>query len=427
MKVTNYFLLFVIFIVFPLQAQQTYLHCGHIFDAKKGKLKAKQTLIVEGTSIVAIQNGFVAPPSNSQLIDLSAKTVLPGFIDMHVHIEGETSKMGLLKRFVDNEADTAFDAAQNAKKTLLAGFTTVRDMGGSGVNVALRNAIAAAKVPGPRIITAEKAIGTTGGHADPTNGSRKSLMGDPGPAEGVINSVDDAKKAVRQRYKNGADCIKITATGGVTSVTKNGQNPQFTIEEIQAIVATANDYGMHVAAHAHGDEGMYRAVYAGVTTIEHGTLINDRTIALMAEKNTYLVPTISAGKHVAKLAKIKGYLPEIIVPKALAIGPQHQANFAKAYKKGVPIAFGTDAGVFPHGENAHEFEYMVESGVPPVKALQSATITNAKILNLENEIGQLQPNFQADIIAVDENPIKNIATLNTVSFVMKAGVVYKQE
>ena len=423
MKKLSIFLVLATTVAF---SQQTYLHCGAIFDAPKGKLIKEQTIVVEGNKIIQLQKGYIQPTGeNTTVIDLKNKTVLPGFIDMHVHIENEYNATSYINQFVDNDADTAYDAALYAQRTLLAGFTTVRDMGGSGVNVSLRDAIAAGKVPGPRIFTAEKAIGTTGGHADPTNGSKKSLMGDPGPAQGVINSPEDGKKAVRQRYKNGADCIKITATGGVLSVAKNGQNPQFTLEEIKSIVSTANDYGMHVAAHAHGDEGMYRAVLGGVTTIEHGTLMSVRTMDLMKEKNAYLVATITAGKQVAEKAKIKGYFPDVVTPKALEIGPQIQDTFGRAYKRGVPIAFGTDAGVYPHGLNALEFGYMVEAGMPEVKALQSATITNARLLKSENELGQIAVGFYADIIATDSNPLEDIKTLESIPFVMKNGLVYK--
>lgn len=425
MKKLSIFLVLATTVAF---SQQTYLHCGAIFDAPKGKLIKEQTIVVEGNKIIQLQKGYIQPTGeNTTIIDLKNKTVLPGFIDMHVHIENEYNATSYINQFVDNDADTAYDAALYAQRTLLAGFTTVRDMGGSGVNVSLRDAIAAGKVPGPRIFTAEKAIGTTGGHADPTNGSKKSLMGDPGPAQGVINSPEDGKKAVRQRYKNGADCIKITATGGVLSVAKNGQNPQFTLEEIKSIVSTANDYGMHVAAHAHGDEGMYRAVLGGVTTIEHGTLMSVRTMDLMKEKNAYLVATITAGKQVAEKAKIKGYFPDVVTPKALEIGPQIQDTFGRAYKRGVPIAFGTDAGVYPHGLNALEFGYMVEAGMPEVKALQSATITNARLLKSENELGQIAVGFYADIIATDSNPLEDIKTLESIPFVMKNGLVYKQD
>ena len=421
-------ILLLCFAVSTVFAQQTYLHCGTLFDAKNGKFIKEQTVIVEGDKILQVKKGFLLPSqAEIKVINLKDKTVLPGFIDMHVHIESETNNTSYINRFINNESDIAFDAVMFASRTLLAGFTTVRDMGGTGVNVSLRDAIREGKIPGPRIFTAEKAIGTTGGHADPTNGYRKKLMGNPGPAQGVVNSPEDGKKAVRQRYKNGADCIKITATGGVLSMAKNGQNPQFTLEEIKAIVATANDYGMHVAAHAHGDEGMYRAVMAGVTTIEHGTLMETRTMDLMKEKKAFLVPTITAGKQVAEKAKIKGYFPDVVTPKAIEIGPRIQNTFEKAYRRGVPIAFGTDAGVFPHGLNALEFQYMVEAGMPVVEALQSATITGAKILDSSNELGQLAPGFYADIIATDSNPQKNIKILQAISFVMKGGRIFKQD
>lgn len=395
-------------------------------DVKNGVVLNSKTIIVSGNTIEAIKEGFITPDDKaSKIIDLKDKTVLPGLIDMHVHIEGETSADNYLKPFTLNEADVAFNSVVFAEKTLMAGFTTVRDLGGSGVNVALRNAINSGKITGPRIFTAEKALASTGGHADPTNGRKRDLMGNPGPKEGVLNGIEDARKAVRQRYKNGADWIKITATGGVLSVAKNSKNPQFTEEEIQAIVATAKDYDMQVAAHAHGDEGMQRAIRAGVKTIEHGTLMSSETMALMNEKEAYLVPTISAGKYVADKAKVDGYYPSIIVPKALEIGSQIQNMFSRAYKKGVGIAFGTDAGVFPHGENGKEFGYMVEAGMPPIEAIQSATITNAKLLGKAKNLGQLKANFIADIIAVDDDPIKNIKTLEYVVFVMKNGIIEK--
>ncbi len=405
-------------------AQKTYLHVGKLVDTKNGKVLNEQTIIVSGDEIEDVIDGYES--GAGKVIDLKDKVVLPGFADLHVHIETETSPTRYLEGFTLNEADIAYKAQELALRTLNAGFTTIRDLGGSGVNVSLRNAINTGKVLGPRIFTAEKAIGTTGGHADPTNGYRKDLMGDPGPKEGVVNNVDDARKAVRQRYKNGADWIKITATGGVLSVAKNGQNPQFTKEEIEAIVTTGKDYDLQVAAHAHGDEGMQRAVRAGVKTIEHGTLMSEETADLMIKHNTYYIPTLSAGKYVAEKAKIKDYYPAVIVPKALEIGPQLQKTFAMAYNKGVNIAFGTDAGVFPHGENAKEFGYMVEAGMTPMEAIQSATIETAKVLKAEESLGQLAAGFKADIIAFDEDPIQNINTSNEVTFVMKAGEVIKE-
>jgi imidazolonepropionase-like amidohydrolase len=418
--------LFILLASTMLIGQNTYLHCGKLIDTKEGKVLTNKTIIVTGKKIVSVEDGFIEPKTPEDIvIDLKNKTVMPGLTDMHVHIESETNPNAYLEEYTLNEADVAFNSLHYAEVTLMAGFTTVRDLGGSGVNVSLRNAINQGKAVGPRIFTSEKSLATTGGHADPTNGSSKNLMGDPGPKEGVVNSVDDAKKAVRQRYKNGADFIKITATGGVLSVAKSGQNPQFTVEEIKAICDTAKDYGFHVAAHAHGDEGMQRAILGGVKTIEHGTLMSEETMDLMKKYEVYLVPTITAGRTVADNAKIEGYYPEVIVPKALEIGPKIQDTFGKAYKKGVGIVFGTDAGVFLHGENGREFGYMVEGGMPAIKAIQSATITPAIILKMETESGQIKSGFFADIIATNDDPTENIKTMETVVFVMKEGEIFK--
>ena len=407
-------------------AQDTYIHSGKLLDVKTGKILNEKTIIVSGNKIKEIKDGFVQParPSDS-LIDLKDMFLLPGLTDMHVHLESETNPSKYLERFTNDPADDAFNSVGFAEATLLAGFTTVRDLGGTGVNISLRNAINKGKVDGPRIFTSGKSLATTGGHADPSNGMNRALAGDPGPKEGVVNSVEDARKAVRQRYKNGADLIKITATGGVLSVAKSSSNPQFTVEEIKAIVDIAKDYDFHVAAHAHGDEGMQRAVKGGVTTIEHGTLMSEETMELMKQYGTYLVPTITAGKEVAEKAEIENYYPELVVPKAKQIGPQIQNTFGRAYKKGVKIAFGTDAGVFEHGKNAKEFGYMVEAGMPALEAIQSATIVPARIFKMESELGQVAPGFFADIIAVKEDPTKNVKTLEEVQFVMKEGKVYK--
>ena len=413
--------------VLTASAQDIYIHAGKIYDTNSGKLSSEKTIIISDNIIKSIENGYKeASEDDIKIYDLKSKVVLPGLIDFHVHMESQSGGQDrYVRRFQDNKADVAFRSSVIAKKTLMSGFTSVRDVGGSGVNISLRNAINNGVIPGPRIFTSGKTIATTGGHGDRTNGFRDDLVDDPGPEQGVVNSIADARKAVRFRYKNGADLIKITATGGVMSLAKNGQNPQFNEEVIREIIKTADDYGMHVAAHAHGDEGMFRAVNAGVTTIEHGSIMADRTMRLMKEKQTYLVPTISAGEHVVKMAKIPGYYPEIIIPKALEVGVQNKATTKKAYKMGVPIAFGTDAGVFPHGDNAGEFVYMKEIGIPAEYSLNSATITNAKLLNMENLLGQLKEGFYADIIAVDESPLENIATLENVIFVMKDGKVYK--
>jgi imidazolonepropionase-like amidohydrolase len=415
----------LLFITCVSFAQRTLVHCGNLIDGKANALQSQMTIVIEGSKITSIEKGLTTPGASDKLVDLSKKTVMPGLIDLHVHLEGETSKDQALQRFTLNKADVAFRSTVFAKKTLMAGFTTVRDLGGSGVNISLRNAINQGLVVGPRILTAGKSIATTGGHADPTNGYREDLMGDPGPKEGVINSPEEARQAVRQRYKDGADLIKITATGGVLSIAKDGSGPQFTDEELKAIIETAKDYGMTTAAHAHGVEGMKRAVMAGITSIEHGTKMTDEVMQLMKQKGTYYVPTISAGKFVAEKAKEPGYYHPLVVPKALEIGPQIQQTFGKAYKAGVRIAFGTDAGVFPHGENGKEFGYMVEAGMPPMEAIKAATVSAAAVLGMGEKIGTIEAGKLADIIAVDDNPLLNIKTMEKVSFVMKDGVVYK--
>lgn len=426
MKSNFLLIISLLFICSSASSQEYYLYCGKVLNTLSGKELANQTIIISKNKITKIQDGFIKKANPKDIeIDLKDKYVLPGLIDLHVHIEGEHDSKSYMSKYIENEADIAFAAVNSAETTLLAGFTTVRDLGGTGVNISLRNAINKGIVKGPRIFTAGKAIATTGGHADPTNGSNRKLVGDPGPHEGVINSPEDAVKAVRERYKEGADVIKITATGGVLSVAKSGKNPQFSLDEIKAITTTAKDYNMLTAAHAHGDEGIQRAILGGIKTIEHGTFMSEETMELMKKYDTYLVPTLTAGKEVEKNAEIDGFYPEIVVPKAREIGPKLQATFAKAYKKGVKIAFGTDAGVFPHGINAKEFSYMVEAGMPPLEAIQSATITNAMLLGIGNEAGQIKENFFADIIAVDENPLITIKTLENVVFVMKDGKIYK--
>lgn len=403
------------------------IHAGRMIDGVSARLLSNVTIRVDGDTIVAIERGFTAPSESDTLFDFRERTVLPGLMDTHVHLTGEYSQDNRLKAFIMNEADYAFDAALFAKRTLESGFTVVRNVGDSfNVTVALRQAIDSGDVPGPRILTAAKGLSSTGGHGDPSNGWANHLKGDPGPADGVVNGVEDARKAVRQRYKDGADWIKITATGGVLSVAKSGQNPQFTDEELRAIVETAADYGMRVAAHAHGTEGMKRAVIAGVASIEHGTYMDDEVMRLMKQNGTYYVPTILAGNWVAEQAKIDGFFPELVRPKAAAIGPVIKETFAKAYKAGVPIVFGTDSGVSAHGDNAQEFALMVEGGMPPMEAIRSATSVAAEFLDIADRHGSLEAGKQADIVAVSGNPLDDIRAMEDVTFVMKAGRVYKQ-
>jgi imidazolonepropionase-like amidohydrolase len=407
-------------------AQRTILHCGQLIDVKQLKVLKEMSVIVEGNKVVAVQQGYASANAGDKVIDLKNRTVMPGLIDMHVHLESETSPTKYMETFTFNPADYAFQSVVFAERTLMAGFTTVRDLGGSGVNISLRNAINRGLVKGPRVYTAGKSIATTGGHADPTNGYRRDLMGDPGPVQGVVDGPDESAKAVRQRYKEGSDLIKITASGGVLSVAKSGENPQFTDAELKAIVETAKDYGFKVAAHCHGAEAMKRAIRAGVNSIEHGTYMDEEAMGLMKKMGTYFVPTIIAGKSVADSAKKPGYYPELVTPKALAIGPKIQSTFAAAYKSGVKIAFGTDAGVYAHGKNWMEFSYMTEAGMPILEAIRAATLNASDLLG-DDRLGVLENGKFADIIAVDGDPTKDVSSMGKVKFVMKNGVVYKSE
>ncbi len=406
----------------------TLIHAGRLIDGDSNSATTEMTIRIDGTQIKAIESGYTAAGPNDTVIDLTNDTVMPGLMDMHVHLTGEYTEDSRLNRFITNEADYAIDAVKYAKRTLEAGFTVVRNLGDAfNVTVALRKAIEDGDVPGPRIFSAGKSLATTGGHADPTNGWASHIAGDPGPKQGVVNGVDDVRKAVRQRYKDGADWIKITATGGVLSVAKSGENPQFTDEELVALIETAADYGLRVAAHAHGTEGMKRAVIAGVASIEHGTFMDDEVMRLMKKNGTYYVATILAGAWVAEKAKIDGFFPELVRPKAAAIGPVIKSTFAKAYKAGVPIVFGTDSGVSAHGDNAREFALMVEGGMPPMEAIQSATSVAAKFLGIDDTQGTLQANKQADIVAVPGNPLDDITAMERVDFVMKSGTIYKRQ
>lgn len=417
---------FLLFIFYSAFSQRTLMHCGTLIDCTGNDVKKEMTIVVEGNKIISVEKGYKSPAGTDKVVDLKNKTVMPGLMDMHVHLEMESRKGGSIDQYTLNPADYAFNSVVIAKTTLMAGFTTVRDLGGSGVNISLRNAIKAGKITGPRVFTVGKSISGTGGHMDPTNGYCEELMGDPEAKDGVANGVDDCRKAVRQQYKNGADLIKIASTGGVLSTAKDGSSPQFSEEEIRSIVQTAKDLGMNVACHAHGAEGMKRAIRAGVISIEHGTLMDDEVITLMKQHGTWYVPTITAGKSVADSAKIPGFYPDIVVPKALSIGPKIQGSFAKAYKAGVKIAFGTDAGVYKHGKNAIEFQYMVEAGMPAMEAIHSATVNTAQLLGISDILGTIQNGKIADIIAVDGDPLTNISTLMNVAFVMKEGVIYKQ-
>lgn len=402
---------------------QTVIHAGLLFDAAAGEVVETATIVVEGERIAAVQPGYVGEAN----IDLTDAFVMPGWIDAHVHVGGELSPDSFIEEFTLEPADLALRAVPYVERTLMAGFTTVRDLGTDHlVAQSIRRAVAEGHIVGPRIFTAGKSLATTGGHADPTNGVNRALRGDPGPAEGVVNGVDDAYEAVRARYKEGSDLIKITATGGVLSQAASGENPQFTEAEIAAIVAAARDYGYRVAAHAHGTEGMRRAVVAGVDSIEHGTFMSDEVMGLMKERGTWYVPTISAGIFVGDMAEVEGYFSEVVRPKAAAIGPVIADTFARAYRAGVPIAFGTDTGVSPHGDNWKEFVYMVEAGMPAMEAIVSATRSAAVLLNQWDNLGSIEPGKYADIIAVPGDPREDVEEFGRAHFVMKGGKVFKQ-
>ncbi len=408
-------------------APLTAIHCGHLLDVLAGQMLGPTTVIVEGKRVREVAAGSKTPEGATE-IDLSSQTCLPGLIDSHTHLSSEGSPTQYVDEFHWNLADYVVRSTLYARRTLLAGFTTVRNLGDrQNETVALRNAINAGLLTGPRIYTAGVAIGSTGGHADPTDGYSYDLAGDPGPEKGIINSAEDAAKAVRLHYKRGDDVIKIMPSGGVLDQSASGDNSQLTLEEIKAVVATAHDYGFTVAAHAHGAESIRRAVVGGVDSIEHGTYMDDQDMKLMKEHGTWYVPTIIAGDFVAHKAAIPGYFPPQVAAKAAAIGPLILGTAGRAYKAGVKIAFGTDAGVYPHGENAHEFELMVQAGMPPLYAIQAATVHASELLKHDKDLGSVTAGKFADVVAVTGNPLDNIGLLKQMNFVMKEGVVYKRD
>lgn len=409
------------------ESPDTLLQCGRLFDARAGKVLGAHVVVVRDGRIAEVRPGTPGVEAAGRRLDLSDRTCLPGFTDLHVHMSSQSSPQSYSEGFRLDPVDYAYRSVGYAERTLAAGFTSVRDLGGE-VALHLRDAINQGLVQGPRIFAAGKSIATTGGHADPTNGwndALSHLVGPPGPTEGVVNSVDDARQAVRQRYKDGSDVIKITATGGVLSYAASGDAPQFTVDEVKAIVDTAKDYGYRVAAHAHGKEGMARAILGGVTSIEHGTYMDEEVMRLMKAHGTWYVPTIYAGRFVADKAKIDGYFPDVVRPKAARIGALIQDTAGKAYRNGVKIAFGTDMGVGPHGDNAREFLYMVEAGIPAAQALQAATLRAAEVLGVDDQ-GVLEAGRRADIIALPGDPVADIGNVLKVDFVMKDGAVHRE-
>jgi imidazolonepropionase-like amidohydrolase len=402
------------------QPKRVAIKAGRLIDTKTGAVINNAFILIEDDKIIAAGPN-VTIPAEVEVIDLKDKTVLPGLIDCHTHI---TSQPGNYYEdiFRRSAIDVAVTAHIYARRTLEAGFTTVRDVGASEfIDVALRNAINRGDVAGPRMQVATLTVGATGGHGD-TNGFSPYLKFSG--FSGLADGVDEIRKLVRFEVKYGADLIKILATAGVLSEEESVGAPQFSQEEMNAIVEEARMWGKRVAAHAHGAEGIKRAVRAGVTSIEHGSLIDDEGIKLMKERGTYLVADIYNDDYIlAEFAKL-GY-PEKIIEKERVVGRTQRENFQKAVKAGVKIAYGTDAGVYPHGWNAKQFAHMVKWGLTPIQAVQAATINAADLLGWNDKVGVIAPGAFADIIAVDGDPLKDVTELERVKFVMKGGEVYK--
>jgi imidazolonepropionase-like amidohydrolase len=401
------------------------IQAGRLIDGVSTSPRGQTTILIGGDRIVAVQDGWQSP-AGVRVIDLRTSTVLPGLIDAHTHITGEGTGNAIVRTATETPLDDAVRSTAYAKRTLEAGFTTIRNVGAAGgADIALRSAIQAGLVPGPRIWTARTTLSITGGHGDDTNGMRPDIWKAPTWEDGIVDSADEARKAVRHQHKLGADLIKITATGGVLSIGDSGDAQQFTDDEMKAIVDAAHLLGMKVAAHAHGKRGIDAAIRAGVDSIEHGTYGDDESFRLYKERGTYLVPTILAGKTVAEMATIPGHFHPTVQAKAERIGPLMQDMFRRAYKAGVKIAFGTDSGVSNHGENAREFVYMVEAGMPAMEAILSATRGGADLIGAADRIGSIQPGRFADVVAVAGNPLTDVSELRRVTFVMKGGAVHK--
>jgi imidazolonepropionase-like amidohydrolase len=407
----------------------TAIRAGALIDGTGAAPVKNDVILIRGERIIAV-GANVTIPARATVIDLAGLTVLPGFIDAHVHLasrtlgDGDWQHAGLTML----PAELALLGAAHAQQTLEAGFTTVRDVGSAHYgDIALRNAINAGWVPGPRIVAAGVLFGITGGHCDETDGLVPGLLGhEAGIEEGVADGVDAVRSAVRTMVKYGADVIKICATGGVLSLTDSVGALQYSEEEMRAIVETAHGLSRRVAAHAHGTEGIKAAVRAGVTSIEHGTILDSEAVALMVQHGTWLVPTLMAGDQAMQLVEA-GRLPPPIAAKARAIVPRVQTSFRLALRAGVKIALGTDAGVYQHGRNAHEFTLMVRYGMTPMQSIEAGTLSAATLLGRETEVGSLAAGKFADIVAVKGDPLQDITTLEHVDFVMKGGAVFKRD
>ncbi len=397
------------------------IKAGRLIDVREGRVLTDQAILIEGDRIKEVgpsQTVTAHAPAGVRVIDLSRSTVLPGLIDCHTHLTFEPSQMGYSALGISIPRETLY-GAKNAKLTLEAGFTSVRNVGANGYSdVALRDAINAGDIPGPRISAAGPSIGVTGGHGD------NNLLAPEfhHSSDGIADGVAALTAKVREQAKYGADAVKIIATGGVLSKGDSPEATQFSDEEIRVVVAEAHRLGRKVAAHAHGAAGIKQAVLAGVDSIEHGSFINDEDIQLMKQKGTYLVPTLYlADWFMENYAKMG--VPEFMVEKARVVMPAARQNVARAFKAGVRVAFGTDAAVYPHGLNAHEFASMVKLGLTPMQTIQSATVSAADLLGWSDRVGSIEQGRFADIIAVNGDPTVDVTVLERVSFVMKGGQV----
>ena len=417
----------------PLAAQTfdqvTVVHAGRLLDKPGSAPNGPSTVIIRNGKIVEVLSGYQPGPTGATLIDLKDKFVLPGLIDSHVHLDSDAGgDAALIESFTDSPARAAYRTAGNAKKTLMAGFTTVRNLGdGSGATLALRDAVAAGELPGPRIIDAGRSISTTSGHMDATLSVSEDLHASIGQ-ENLCDGVESCRQAVRKQIRRGVDVIKIATTGGVNSRIGSGLGRQIFDDEVKALVDTAHLYGKKVAVHAHSDDGINAALAVGADSIEHGTMLTDETIKLFKAAGAYYVPTLSTvNGYIERLAaNPNAYPPDVLAKVKWRIGVTGK-SLAKAYPAGVKIAFGTDAGVSKHGRNADEFELMVKYGMPASAAIQAATMNAATLLGVDKQVGSLEPGKAADLIAVAGDPIVDITTLKSVRFVMKDGRVFKAE
>jgi imidazolonepropionase-like amidohydrolase len=404
------------------------IHAGSLLADAGEVPRQRQSVLIEGDRITAVSPGFIDAPAGAHVVDLREKFVLPGLIDCHVHLTAQFGPKIRMQAVEDSDPKVGFNAAHFAALTLAAGFTTVRDVGAIGnpeVIFALRDAIAERKIPGPRVLCVGAIISPTGGHGQ-IYGYRQDVCACVQSPSGTCDGADDCRRAVRRQISHGADAIKFVATGGVLSDIKAGLDQQFTRDEIHTIIETAHALGRRVAAHAHGAAGINAALEAGVDSIEHGSFLDDRSLALFLEKGAYHVPTIIAGVTALEMAGAGNILSPAQIGKAKTVGLKIKEALARSYRAGANIAFGTDMGVGPHGQNAREFRFMTEAGMTAQDAIKAATVNAAKLLDISDDAGTIAPGKSADIIAVDSNPLEDVAVLERVSFVMARGSVYRR-